>query len=546
MPKVKRLIRSVHFKYIGTVKRFATYSNCTLFLIFLLIVIIVILFQENEFEELLVSSNLDSFESANYVKEVSYSSYKLSTVYKQVEHEKATTKHVLVKSDAPHIMKRTSNRDIQTNPFFSTVAFPDEKKRFWMPLLKTKNIMPVIKIFYKGKYPQPKLKTTKVKVVEEKKITYRDVFEALAHPRLFPQTTEAYEFHDLPPRPGLNDWIQANSPRDKEKFLIYSAYWDDRFENNNNVRVIAVMVTKNPPTVYCRLLMPDNTHNDVPVTRKIMNEHWRLKYASYFLSCEISKNLSPPEKVLLSINRNFTHSAVLPVFNNKGNTARGDIAVCVKPLHYFYNRTTWLAEFIELHRIFGAEHFFFYNHSVGQSVDTLLRHYMQQKIVTVLPWNLPVRSQKEIRTEGIFSSLNDCVFRTMYLYHYVVLVDFDEYIIPREHDNYLDMLEKLEEDNKRIRGKPGSFVFRNTFFYLYWENDTTAYGVEPEKPPEWMPYFVTQYKTRRLSTSMKTGSRSKYIVVPERVVEVGNHVVWRHTSGKFLIKLQEEKGIKET
>lgn len=34
--------------------------------------------------------------------------------------------------------------------------------------------------------------------------------------------------------------------------------------------------------------------------------------------------------------------------------------------------------------------------------------------VEILPWNLKMKSQKEIRTEGLFSSLNDCLYRNMY------------------------------------------------------------------------------------------------------------------------------------
>lgn len=544
MSKARRLLTSVRFKYAGIIKRIATCSNCIILVIFLLIAVIVFSVHEKETENEVSPSKLDMFKSADYVKEKDSTQTKLRTVY-EVDKFKSTERNV-----TKSVSKSTSIASFLTSDFKKSIRVTEKPTDISMEswnAVKNRNIMPAIKIFYKGKPPRPKSRTTKVQsgVTKQNKITYRDVFEALAHPRQFPTTTEDYEFRDVPPRPGLNDWIQANNPRDKTKFLVYSAYWDERFDNNNNVRVMAVMITKNPPTVYCRLLMPDGTFNDVPVVRKIMNEHWRLTYASYFLSCEVSKNLPPPSRVLLSLHRNFTSSALLPVFNNKEDTSspRGDIAVCVKPLHYYYDRGTWLAEFIELHRILGAEHFFFYNHSVGQNVDTLLRHYMEQKIVSVLPWNLPVRSQKEIRTEGIFSSLNDCVLRTMHLFHYVIILDFDEYIIPREHDNYLEMLEKLEEDNKRIRGKPGSFVFRNTFFYLYWENDTTSYGVEPEKPPDWTPYFVTQYKTRRLATSMKVGSRSKYILVPERVIEVGNHVVWRHASGSRSIQVPESMAL---
>lgn len=34
--------------------------------------------------------------------------------------------------------------------------------------------------------------------------------------------------------------------------------------------------------------------------------------------------------------------------------------------------------------------------------------------IDLLAWNLRMRSQKEIRTEGLFASLNDCLYRSMY------------------------------------------------------------------------------------------------------------------------------------
>lgn len=93
-------------------------------------------------------------------------------------------------------------------------------------------------------------------------------------------------------------------------------------------------------------------------------------------------------------------------------------------------------EFIELHRIMGADHFILYNHTVGPQVNCLLKKYQQEGIVTVLPWELPIESQKEIRTEGIFASLNDCLFRTMHKFSHVIFLDFDEFIIPTNHYNY--------------------------------------------------------------------------------------------------------------
>ena len=56
-------------------------------------------------------------------------------------------------------------------------------------------------------------------------------------------------------------------------------------------------------------------------------------------------------------------------------------------------------------------HFIYYNDTVGPDVDKVLRKYSDRGEVTVLRWNLPLKTQKEIRTEGMFTALNECNLR---------------------------------------------------------------------------------------------------------------------------------------
>ncbi|XP_075722041.1 uncharacterized protein LOC119167666 isoform X2 [Rhipicephalus microplus] len=138
------------------------------------------------------------------------------------------------------------------------------------------------------------------------------------------------------------------------------------------------------------------------------------------------------------------------------------------------------------------------------------------------------RSQKEIRTEGLFAALNDCVYRSMNHFDYVLVLDLDEFAVPRKDDSLPAMVTRL----KRAAPRTMSYVLLNSFFYLYWENDTTAYGALPETTPLEIPYLLTQFKTRRSRKVFRVGSRSKYIVRPVAAVEVGNHVVWRYLGGR--------------
>lgn len=121
----------------------------------------------------------------------------------------------------------------------------------------------------------------------------------------------------------------------------------------------------------------------------------------------------------------------------------------------------YLLEFLELNSLLGVTHFTFYNHTIGPKASCILQHYVNGNLppmitpfwgtspagstpqdsndvhrraaksnqndntkpgvyqkpritVNILPWNLRMRSQKEIRTEGLFASLNDCLYRSMY------------------------------------------------------------------------------------------------------------------------------------
>lgn len=100
-----------------------------------------------------------------------------------------------------------------------------------------------------------------------------------------------------------------------------------------------------------------------------------------------------------------------------------------------------LVEFIELYRLLGGTHVTLYNDTVGPDAGCALRYYERKGYVTILPWHhLDMISQREIRTEGLFAALNDCLYRSMYTFEYVALVDLDEFIIPRHDDTIVELI----------------------------------------------------------------------------------------------------------
>ncbi|KAG5887377.1 hypothetical protein JTB14_036254 [Gonioctena quinquepunctata] len=196
-----------------------------------------------------------------------------------------------------------------------------------------------------------------------------------------------------------------------------------------------------------------------------------------------------------------------------------------------------LLEFIELNRLMGVDHFTFYNHTIGEQVGCLLKNYVDRGLVTILPWELNMVSQKEIRTEGLFAALNDCLYRSMYKYSHVLLIDLDEYIVPRYNDTLPQLIDYLSQ-RLNVRAT-GSFSFQNAFFYLQWSDDESIFDFEDPVSSN----LVTLKKTRRRSKLHPHKQRSKYICRPELTVEVGNHFVWEFIPGHGTRNVPAEFGI---
>ncbi|XP_076646085.1 uncharacterized protein LOC143355276 [Halictus rubicundus] len=340
------------------------------------------------------------------------------------------------------------------------------------------------------------------------------------------------------------EWLPVTKTR--FKFFVYSAYFDDRVggagtpagKKQGMVRIISATKTKGPERVWCRFWY--RTENGGNVTAsvtvaakvKVIRENWNLKYSACFVICPLPKESPATDRVpeTVSVVARLKAAPTNRILvQNRPETRTEDkelLAVCVKPLHYDYNRVLQLVEFIELHGLLGASHVTLYNDTVGAEAGCALKYYEAKGLVTVLPWHhLDMISQLEIRTEGLFAALNDCLYRSMYKYEYVALVDLDEFIIPRHNDTIIDLIRWM---GSRMNTKStGAYSFQNAFFYLQWADD--PFIVTSRTPIE--AGLITLRKTRRRAKLHPHKQRSKYICKPQNVVEAGNHFVWEFIPG---------------
>lgn len=149
-----------------------------------------------------------------------------------------------------------------------------------------------------------------------------------------------------------------------------------------------------------------------------IKENWNLPYTAAFIICPVVQfpGLDVLARVAVSSVKGESedYQSSIPVENLQTRRKIGNMSVCVKPFHYNYNRAVWLVEFIEMYQLLGADHFIFYNHTVGPDVDKVLRHYMKQGTAEVLPWSLPVK------TKTVSSKVNSLIhiFDIINRYHY--------------------------------------------------------------------------------------------------------------------------------
>ncbi|XP_072390060.1 uncharacterized protein [Diabrotica undecimpunctata] len=373
---------------------------------------------------------------------------------------------------------------------------------------------------------------------------------------------EVFNEVQLPPFPEnatLNEGSWQNVNNTKYKFFVFSAYYDER-KGQRVVRIIAATKTRGAERVFCRLWYKAGEFNasahvsiTVPAKVKVIRENWNLKYSAVFVMCPLTNKTipvavsvvarirDPPANLLAVINNHNETSGAVGMGSTGGGGAGLSspykFGVCVKPLHFEYNRALQLIEFIELNRLLGVDHFTFYNHTVGNQVDCVLRDYIDRGLVTVLPWNLDMVSQKDIRTEGLFAALNDCLYRFMYKYTHLLLIDLDEYILPKNNDTLGQMIETL---NKRVNGRTtASFSFQNAFFYLQWDDDDSVYEFDDPVTAN----LITMKKTRRKTKLHPQKQRSKYICRPELTVEAGNHFIWEFIPGHGTMNVPPDTAI---
>ena len=181
-----------------------------------------------------------------------------------------------------------------------------------------------------------------------------------------------------------------------------------------------------------------------------------------------------------------------------------------------------LVEWVELNKLLGANHFFIYNYTGGSALLPYVKYYQRKGILTVLPFNLPIRmhnydgeSHSDFRVVWNYGQeilLQDCLQRNLMVARRLVYLDLDEFLIPHKPGT-LTWAEMLQDAN--CSEHSGLFVGRNANFPLFSQtrNDVIARTL----------HLQTLMYNQRHEEIQKVFKRTKYIAIPERMLFVRVH-----------------------
>jgi len=255
---------------------------------------------------------------------------------------------------------------------------------------------------------------------------------------------------------------------------VYSAYYDTRPDIDwPQVRVIAVAESDVELYGLCCLLwypsqrLPDVAEiSIVQAGQKISpDEHTILEQFIFSCRLDANKTDTPPTSVSLVAPSTFRLSNLLPVQVPERPERVIELGHCMS-IRYWKQDAFQLVEWLEAHRMWGIGEVNVYATQIDNVTDSILTRYSADSdFVKYRQSPGPVGDYNEYAILLAMSPvINDCMYRNLYRYRYVVCTDLDEMIVPASpHHNYTEMLTAAAA---RANALIHSYMFRNTYFFL--------------------------------------------------------------------------------
>ncbi|KAL1130258.1 hypothetical protein AAG570_013196 [Ranatra chinensis] len=325
-------------------------------------------------------------------------------------------------------------------------------------------------------------------------------------------------------------------------FYLYGAYYDVRKLSKIGpaVRILG-MINRIEPTVKTYCLFWFENKKEPAVTRIMEYKYiWYKKWGNYkqgifqpyLMACQIPKsyhNLVPSSVSLVEKLCDNPTNNVRVIYNKP--VKKKKFAVCVKGLDFLHDDlSVRLIEWIELLGLLGADKIFFYKLQVHPNITKVLNHYEKRGQVDVTPLTLPggqpniagfqhmylVKKVNHKRQNELIP-YNDCLYRNLYAYEYVALLDVDEVIMPIKLSTWSELLDVILPKALAIRNESrASYNVRNVYFL---DDLIHSHGWFKDIP-QYMHMLQHVYRSKNYT---KPNQYVKCFHNPERALILHNH-----------------------
>ncbi|XP_045117674.1 uncharacterized protein LOC123508206 [Portunus trituberculatus] len=336
---------------------------------------------------------------------------------------------------------------------------------------------------------------------------------------------------------------------DGRRVYLYRSYYDIRYAfggtSYHYVRILGMSQgkIKEEDHYYCHLWYP--REQDPVAVRADVSEVWQPVwdskpkpdiYHTYLFSCPVPLRVHGhrpyPEFVSLSYRACENMTTQLKVHHDgikawQRNERKGKYIVCVKGMNFEEDVSVKLIEWLEMIFILGADKILIYKYTVHPNVAKVLDYYHSKGKVMAVPLTLPGDQPNEPkqRTRYLKKALwqkrrnelipyNDCLYRNIYLYDYIVPLDVDEVIIPVGSHTWSQMFTKLQRKQPKALEKYASFSAQNAYFF-----DVFNVTSDPEIPY----YFHMLRHTIRSANFSIHGHSVKSFISTKNSLTVFNH-----------------------
>lgn len=331
-------------------------------------------------------------------------------------------------------------------------------------------------------------------------------------------------------------------------FYLYGAYLDVRQPNTigPTIRILGMIDRIEPKIKTFCLIWFDM--DKAPIASKIVQYKyiWHKEWGNYksgilqpyLLSCHLPKSHWKDTPISVSIVERICDTATnnLKVIYNKEKNKK-DFAVCVKGLDFpTYDLSVRLVEWIELLSLLGADKIFLYQLEIHPNISKVLEHYVEKGMVDLTPISLPghqpnlkrlqhlyLKAKTNNKRQNELIPYNDCLYRNLYRYRYLVLLDIDEVILPRTQPSWEKLMQDVERASLKVKNESrASYSFRNVYFM----DDMLPAHLNDSDPinisdvPEYMHMLRHVYRSANYS---KPGSYIKCFHNTDKVLTLHNH-----------------------